>query len=168
MRTLRVNAGDLIKIIRAFAQAGENPAAVYAAALIPPPAAPKRNPPPAPATDLKAALNASTGHITLSCKAIQPESGTCYIITRRTNAAGDFQFVGVANGNKRYTDTTIPPGTTRVDYIVRSQRSTLHVPDSAVLTVQFGAGGAVGAGGVEVSRERDRLTVDQPPRRLVA
>lgn len=148
IKALRTNAGDLVKIIRAYANTAADPAAVYATALIPPPAAPQRNRLPAPATDVKASLDASTGNLKISWKSQQPESGTSYIVKRRTSPTGEFTFVGVASGKKSFVDATLPAGVTQVEYIVQPQRSTLKGPDSAVLTVRFGRGGAGGASGI--------------------
>lgn len=64
-----------------------------------------------------------------------------YIIKRRTGS-GSFVFLGVATGRKSFVDSTIPAGATQVEYVVQPQRARLTGPESPILTVRFGQGGA--------------------------
>lgn len=154
LKNLRNAAGDLVKLIRAFAPTTSDPAKVYATALIPPPADPQRNQPPTAATNLKASLDATTGEIKVTWKAVQTEPGVSYIVKRRTpsTSGGSFVFLGVATGRKSFVDTTIPAGVTQLEYVVQPQRARLTGPESAILTVRFGPGGA-GSANVAFSTE---------------
>ncbi len=154
LKNLRNAAGDLVKLIRAFAPTTSDPAKVYAPALVPPPADPQRNQPPTAATNLKASLDATTGEIKVTWKAVQTEPGVSYIVKRRTpsTGGGTFVFLGVATGRKSFVDTTIPAGVTQLEYVVQPQRARLTGPESAILTVRFGPGGA-GSANVAFSTE---------------
>jgi hypothetical protein len=135
---LNASAAEMVRTIRAYAENTHN-TNVYNLANIPPPVAPGEVPPPAMATDLTAALDASTGDITIKWKATQPEgaSGTSYIVTRKALGQSSFAFLGVS-GKKSFVDSTFTAGPDSVSYRVQGTRSDSTGPVSAILTVNFG------------------------------
>ena len=137
----RREASDLIRIIKGFAGNAADPLVVYNRAQIPPPAIPSPAPPPAKPTDITVELTPTTGDITLKWKASNPvgTQGTSYIIRRRTNPNGNFEFIGVT-GSKEYTDSTFIAGPDSVQYTVQGQRSDSAGPVSDILTINFGRG----------------------------
>lgn len=145
---LRRSVADLVRIIKTFAQTTGNDN-VYVLAQVPPPQNPSTVPPPAKPTDLRIALDPSTGAPTITWKAANPRgsSGTSYIIRRRTAATGAFDFIGVT-GTKKFIDNTFFAGPDSVQYTVQGQRSDSSGPVSDILIINFGR---VSGGGFSVS-----------------
>jgi len=137
--TLRTNAGDVVRSIRAFAELQEDPNAVYALAQIPVPAEPSPAPPPAEPTNLTVTLEPQNGNLMLKWKASNPAgtSGTSYIVKRRLPGESTFQFIGVT-GTKEFVDTTLVAGPDCVQYTVQGQRGNSSGPVSQMFTVSFG------------------------------
>lgn len=137
------SGGDIISAIRTYASTTNN-LAVFDLAALPRPA--EDTPIPAPGTprDYLLLLNTS-GALTLKWKCTNPEgaNGTVYEITRRLSPTGDFAYVGVAGGDKTYTDETLPAGSSGVAYRVTGLRSGLRGPTSECV-VNFGVGGGGG------------------------
>ncbi|XVJ58467.1 MAG: hypothetical protein HEQ23_03330 [Tepidisphaera sp.] len=141
---MRTSAADMIRSIKAFAEASANPSAVYAIAQIPPPATPSPRPAPGQPTDFKVSLNPG-GSITLKWKCQNPpgSTGTVYHVYRRIGGvegpATDLGTIGV----REFTDDTVPSsaGGVGVVYVVQAQRADLVGPASLPMTVQFGIGG---------------------------
>jgi len=137
--TLRGDAGDVVRSIRAFAEQQANPNAVYNLAQIPPASEPTTAPPPAQPTDLTVTLEAASGDLMLSWKASNPTgtSGTSYIIRRKLPGENAFSFIGVS-GKKKFVDTTLIAGPDSVQYTVQGQRADSTGPLSQVFIVTFG------------------------------
>jgi hypothetical protein len=137
--TLRTNAGDTVRTIRAFAENSGKPLTAYNTAQIPPPAPPSPAPPPAQPGDLSVLLDPPTGALTLRWKASNPAgtSGTSYIIKRRVPGESEFRFLGVS-GKKEFVDDTLVAGPDSVQYTVQGQRADSSGPVSPVFTVNFG------------------------------
>lgn len=85
---------------------------------------------------LKATLT-STGNVELSWKN-KNASGCVYTIYRQVGGSGDYVALGGV-GSKKFTDTTIPAGTTQIQYHIQAVRPT-GVSAWAVLDVKFGNG----------------------------
>lgn len=140
---LRTAAADTLRVIKAFAEASANPAAVYAIAQIPPPAAPSPRPAPGQPFDFKVTLNPS-GSVTLKWKCPNPagSTGTVYHVYRSVGGGGpvDLGTIGV----RSFTDETVPASAAGVGavYIVQAQRADLLGEPSLPLTVLFGIGGS--------------------------
>lgn len=131
--------GDLVKMIRSFAEASNNPN-VFTLASIPPPAPPTPAGPPEPPTDLSADPNAD-GTITLKWKG-SVASQTFFTVWRRIGTTGSFTQIG-SLASKRFIDDGVPPPTgpnaaTQIFYNVRSQRGTAFSAPSDTTVVQFG------------------------------
>lgn len=148
---MRGNAADLIRLVKAFADASPNPATIYAEAQIPEPAAP--TPPPVPGMPemITVGLNPD-GSITLRWKAkdAAPSSGCTFDIARRIGNTGG--YVGIGSGTSvrssrfEFTDGTLAFGTQTASYIIVGRRSNppqMGTPSEAV-NVQFGVGGGGG------------------------
>lgn len=139
--TARERAGELLAVIKAFAEQAANPATVYATAQIPPPAEP--GPTPAPGTPFDPRVELlQGGAIVISWKCANPEgtSGTIYEVRRSlTGSGGTLTLIG-ASGVKEFTDDTIPFGSGAVTYEVTGVRSTRRgLP--AQFNVNFGVNG---------------------------
>jgi hypothetical protein len=150
---MRTSAADMLRSIKAFAEASANPSAVYAIAQIPPPATPSPRPAPGQPTDFKVSLNPG-GSITLKWKCPNPagSTGTVYHVYRRIGGVeGPVSDLGTI-GVREFTDDTVPSsaGGVGVVYIVQAQRADLVGPASLPMTVQFGVGGG-GGGGIVIT-----------------
>jgi hypothetical protein len=134
--------GDVIRKIRAFAEASADPQAVYTLAQIPPVASPSVMAPPGKPTNMKVTLDTSTGWLNLAWKCTNPEgaSGTSYIVRRRVPGTTEFTFIGVT-GSKKFVDKTFFAGPDSVEYTVQGQRSDQSGPVSEVFVVNFGQAG---------------------------
>ncbi|QOJ14759.1 MAG: hypothetical protein HRU75_08955 [Planctomycetia bacterium] len=136
---LRSSAGDVVRLIRAFAESQGKPSIVYNLAQIPPPATPAPMPPPGQPTDLTITLTPADGALQLRWKCVNPPgaSGTSYLIRRRLPGQSEWTFLGVS-GRKDFVDDTLNAGPDSVQYTVQGQRSGSTGPLSAVFTVYFG------------------------------
>jgi hypothetical protein len=115
---------------------------VYSLASIPVPKTPAPRSAPGPLSDLKAALNPD-GSIDLTWTGDNGGSvGTVYQVYRQDTPSDDYEALGVS-GEKRWTDTTIPAGSSQVMYKIRALRSTVAGP-WAIFPVTFGSGGSGG------------------------
>jgi hypothetical protein len=142
IKSLRTNAGELLKFIKAYALTQSNPATVYAAAQIPPPAVPTPAAPPGTPTAIKAVLN-TDGGLTLSWKCDNPNPGNVIYNVRRKDGDGagaTFDFVG-ATGTRKFIDDTVPSGVASVQYMIQAQRGQNVGTASNALTVYFGVSG---------------------------
>ena len=97
-------------------------------------------PAPGKPTGLVVTLDES-GVLNLAWKCPNPPGtmGTVYQIWRRTTPTGAFEYLGGV-GEKKFTDATIPAGSSQVSYQVQAVRSTA-VGEWAQFDVQFGVGG---------------------------
>ena len=147
---LHALTGDLVRVIKAFAETSDKPSVVYNAAQIDPPAPPTPAAPPAQPTNLTIELAPGTGALTLRWKASNPPNtqGTSYIVRRRVEGEAGFTFIGVT-GTKSFTDTTLVAGPDKVEYTVQGTRSDSTGPISEPILVNFGTapGGGMTATG---------------------
>ncbi len=147
---MRSLGADMIRLIKAFADASANPVTVYNAAQIPLPQPP--SPPVVPGTPemVTVVLNPG-GSLTLKWKAknAAPSSGAVFDVTRRLDGTGNYMSIGpgksVRGGKFEFTDSTLINGTQTASYIIVGKRD--NPPQigtaSEAITVQFG----VSAGG---------------------
>lgn len=138
----RREAGDLIRIIKSYAEVQSNPDTVYNTAQIPAPQPPGEMPPPGVPFNFKVGLN-SDGSITLRWKCDNPDGsqGTVYNVRRKLPTQTAFEFVG-AVGTRAFSDVTIPAGTANIQYIVQAQRGTSVGAPSQTQTIYFGQSGS--------------------------
>jgi hypothetical protein len=141
---------EVVATVRAFARGSATPNAVYSAALIDPPAPPTTKPAPAAPRDVRVAIEPVSGHVQLKWKARQPANGVTYIIKRRVNSAGPWEFIGTAGSDKSFADANLAPGAQSVQYSIQAQRSNLF-SDATGLVVNFGVGAGVSAPPVKLA-----------------
>lgn len=156
---LRAQARQAVATIRAFAKASANPATVYSDASIPPPATP--TPAPAPGTPEGFTISLSQGGaVTLAFECAHPAgvNGVTYKVERQDTPQSAWAFLTNAK-ERRFTDATIPTGSSLLFYRVTAQTSTKDGA-AAEFTVRFGAGnqgativaqGASGASGAQAA-----------------
>lgn len=134
---LRGFGADLIKTIKAFAEATDD-TNVYALANVPPPADPEPLGPPGKPTNITSTIN-SSGHLLLKWKANNAASstGVYFMVERQLNDEPGFTLVG-GSGSKDFTDVKIPLGTAKATYIIIPFRGDLAGEPSNQTTVQFG------------------------------
>lgn len=150
VRSMRGQAADLVRLIKAKAEADNNPN-VYVLAQIPPPSAPTALPAPGKPTDIQITLNPG-GSITLSWESTNsaPSSGAFFLVSRRITSgpAATPAFVGIGGtAIREFTDDTITAGTAGLSYIIQGFRGTRAGTPSDQIAVQFGIGGTGGGGG---------------------
>ena len=128
-----------IGFIDSFAETTDNPK-VYTLAGITPRAQPSQLPPPNTPTTFSAGVNPD-GSLAIKWKVSQPAgtSGVQYLVSRRINGAGQYTLLSSEGRNKSFTDTGLPVGVDRVEYIVQPKRGTVTGPQSNVFAVQFGS-----------------------------
>ncbi|MGD1917326.1 MAG: hypothetical protein ACFCBV_14225 [Phycisphaerales bacterium] len=145
-QSLRGFGGSLINVIRAFAEASDDPS-VYSAAQIPAPADPTPAPAPGMPTDITAAID-NAGSIDLAFKAenAQPHTGTVFEIRRKLDTESAFTLIGTS-GEKAYSDATIPAGTTSAVYTITARRGELSSGTSENIFVRFSGAGNPGVQG---------------------
>jgi hypothetical protein len=148
IRDLRRVVVEAVQLIRISAQNAQSPALVYQLAQVPAPAQPAPLPPPGVCAGFKVGLDAE-GNVVLAWKCRNPPSaqGTVYMIWRRVNDAGDFEFIG-ASGVKKFADLAIPRGAWQIEYRVQTRRASALGPVS-IWTVRFGGAG----GGAEIAEQ---------------
>jgi hypothetical protein len=138
----RQATAGLIGDIRATADRAADPGLIYQTANLPAPRTPSARPAPSAPTDMRAAINATDGTLTLRWKA-RGNTAVIYRIERATisidGRLGPAQEVGLAGG-KSFVDETIPLGIAGVMYSIRGQRGQSIGPPSVTLTVRFSTG----------------------------
>lgn len=159
---VRSIAGELIAQTKVFASTSNN-MTVYSLAGISPDAPPTPLGPPNTPTQLSASVNPD-GSLNLTFKAVQPRgmSGVQYRIFRRygTTLVGPFNLVGDAGSNKRFTDTTLPVGVDRVEYMIQPKHNNVYGEQSSVFALQFGS--VPGDGGTMQVQQTFTLPHSQP------
>ena len=115
---------------------------MFNAAGIPSPAEPTPVAPPGTPRDFTVNINTASGAVELKWKITNPtgSSGTVYMVERQIGLNGPVQFIGLAGGEKSFTDATIPYGTDAVVYKVTGQRSGVRGGTGEV-NVRFGTVG---------------------------
>ena len=156
---MRNMGADLIKVIKAYAAATNNPG-VYNSAQIPAPKSPTPTPAPATPLGLAAAL-ANDGAIELTWNA-SIANGTTFGVWRKLAGQADFSQIGLASSATSYIDNTLPVGggtgggpdsSGGVWYQVRAHRLGLESNFSEPIFVRFGRvveNGGGGGGGEEL------------------
>lgn len=141
-RTMREIGGDLVKMIRTYAEATKD-INVYDLAWLPEPADPQPAGPPTAVTNITFALG-TTGQVTLKWdgtlfarqyftvrRQIEDASGTI------VGGPASWDTIGSTQG-KEFIDSTVPFGTVRAFYQVLSHRGTEDPVASNAITVTFG------------------------------
>lgn len=156
---MRTQAADLIRQIKAFAQAQPVPGTVYAAAQIPAPAAPVPMPAPGKPTDFSVTLN-SDGSVALSWMSTDSaaSTGAFFTVSRKLPGQTAFTGIGGAPGSTSesrrcvFTDATVPAtaASQGAQYIIQGFRGTRTGEASDSVTVQFGTD--AGGGGFTSAR----------------
>lgn len=130
----------MVQSVRAFAAVAPDSNAVLCAAHIQP-TRPDRGPAeltPAQPGMVSAKLNCAGG-LDLSWKCTQPRGTDNAVYTLFRRLAGEHDFTNIAViGRKRFTDSTVPAGTTHVDYYVQSRRGDAVGPEGAIATIMLG------------------------------
>lgn len=148
---LRDQLAAMIRSIKTFADASNNPPAVYGLAQIPLPSPPQSLPAPGVASEVLVTLNPG-GSITLSWSGefSAASDGAVYTIARKLPGASTYTLVGVSPGSTTqsrrmtFTDPAVPTSAAAqgVSYIITGQRGQQIGASSTAITVQFGVGGA--------------------------
>jgi hypothetical protein len=126
---------DLVKVIRSFALANDNPS-VFPAARIPPPEPASPLGPPAIPTGLSASLN-TDGTVSIRWQASR-RGGTSFAIERSLGSHFEtWTLIGVA-ADTVFTDPAVPSGLEAVSYRVTAARSGGVSTASHPTTVIFG------------------------------
>ena len=135
--TLRSFGADLIKTIKAFAEATDD-ANVYAEADVPPPAPPTPRGAPGMPTNMTTSLS-NLGAIDIKWKAVNAaaSTGAFFVVQRKLDDETQWTNIG-QTGTKSFSDATVPLGTTRATYTIVPWRGELVGPASAQFSVQFG------------------------------
>lgn len=130
-----------ILMIKAYAETTHNPG-VYALAAVTPNNPPSTLPAPNAPQTFGAEINPS-GTLTIKWKVTQPAgvSGVAYVVSRRMVGQTEFSIVANVGSAKMYTDTTLPYGIDRVEYMVQPVRGNAMGPQSNVFALQFGSVG---------------------------
>ena len=139
---MREFASLQVQRIRTFARGAAEPATVYEDAGIPAPA--DRSPTPAPGTPEAfqvSLLQNGAIEVTFDCPNPPRVTVANYIVERRLGAQGDFEFLMSAL-ERRFTDATIPLGTSQGAYRGTAQTAT-RFGNPGQYAVQFGAGNQV-------------------------
>lgn len=152
--TMRGQAADLIRQIKAFAELQAVPGNVYALAQIPVPATPAPLAAPGKPTDFSVVLNAD-GSVTLSWLSSDSaaSTGAFFAISRKLPGQTAFVGIGGAPGSttesrrSSFTDATVPASAASqgAQYVIQGFRGTRAGDASEAVTVQFGVDGGGGA-----------------------
>jgi hypothetical protein len=134
---MRSTAGELIAIIKAFAQSGQNASSVYVAAGLT--AARSRGPLPAPTIPVVTSCTMrATGDVALAFDATGP-AGTVYTVSRKLDTETGYRLLGFASGNdKSFVDTALPAGSASATYVVQGIRGEKKGASSAPTTLSLG------------------------------
>ncbi|VAX39868.1 hypothetical protein MNBD_PLANCTO03-1795 [hydrothermal vent metagenome] len=131
---LRGFGADLLKTIKAFAEATDDPN-VYALADVPPPAAPAPAGPPEPPTDVQGVIT-NDGAVELSWNGTLAYS-TFYEILRKLDDETSWNLIS-SIGDKKFVDDTLAVGCTAVQYRVRAKRGTDTSAGSEPIIIRLG------------------------------
>jgi hypothetical protein len=150
VKSMRALGADLVKTIKSFAATTNNPA-VYGLAEIPMPAAPSPRPAPGQPTGFTISLTGS-GAVELAWKSTNAAGGF-FTVTRKLAGEDTFEPAGTV-GKRKFTDGTIPVGTTGATYLVQGFRGNVTGEVSLPVGVQFGV---AGGGGMMLAGEQLKL-----------
>jgi hypothetical protein len=142
-RDMRRSGGDLVNTIKSFIEQSGN-TNLWATAGLEPPAPRGETPPPNAPYQLSATLD-SEGNLNLKWKATQPQgvTGVVYFIKRALNGSGTYTQLDTV-GEKKFTDSTVPVGTSSVAYVIIAKRGSQQSSPSESLTLRFGRAGGGG------------------------
>lgn len=139
---MRNMGADLIKVIKAYAAATNNPG-VYNSAQIPAPKSPTPTPAPSTPTNVVASLQFS-GAIGLSWTS-SVANGTAFSVWRKLNQSGQaFEQIATVSGTTEFVDQTLPAGAggsagNGVLYAVQAHRLGLSSELSEPALIRFGS-----------------------------
>jgi hypothetical protein len=138
---MRQSAARMIASVKAFANNQPEPMSVYTAASLSPRAPRSPLGPPEQPGNLRATL-LTTGAVKLDWAGKGP-SGTVYEVYRKRPGETTLDLLANVGAKKKtYTDKSLPPGTTSVQYQIRAIRGETVSPFSPAYTIQFGPGQA--------------------------
>lgn len=140
----RAMGGACVGSIKAYAEAAQD-SSVYTRAHVWPVAPQGTLPPPTPPTSFTSRIN-SDGSLTITWMARQPVGVTdvVYLVRRRLGGAEgerEWTLVGTEGANKTFTDTTIPIGTSMVEYLITPKRGEATGACGPIFAVRFGSAG---------------------------
>lgn len=145
-RTMRAAAAALIAKIKATAEITNDPN-IYVLAQIPEPAAPSPAAPPLQPENVKPFLEPSGG-LTIKWKTGTNAGTVTYNVYRKLPTQTAFSQIGTASGRtKKFTDNTLPFGSSGVQYFIQGWRGASGGMPSEMLTVNFGTVDGDGVGG---------------------
>lgn len=140
IQAMRDLGADLIKKIRVAARQTGDPS-LFGLAQLPEPKEPAPIPPVEASNIVFDLLPNGTLELSWDGKV---STGTTYIVRRALTPAGgapgSFHDLGFAD-EKRYIDSTIPPGTAEASYVVRAKKGSTITAGTAPITVRFSIGG---------------------------
>lgn len=148
-RDMKREASDMVNTIKSFIEQSGN-SGLWTTAGLEPPAPRGEAPPPNAPFQLSGTLD-SEGNLILKWKASQPQglSSVIYSVRRAFNNATTYTLLDTVGG-KKFIDSTVPTGTTRVSYTVTAKHGTNVSAPSESLTMEFGRGQG---GGLTLVRE---------------
>ncbi len=139
--------GELVAVIKAYAETQADPTVVYNTAQIPSPKTPAPVPAPGAPSEMKATVDTVDGSVKVSWKSNNPpgSSNVVYQTWRKLATESDFSLMATG-GEKLFIDSSIPFGAATVQYRVRGLRGQTTGDWSETLVVQFGTGTGSGVG----------------------
>ncbi|MBY0313196.1 MAG: hypothetical protein K2W85_14085 [Phycisphaerales bacterium] len=166
-RTMRLAAAALIAKIKATAEISSDPN-IYVLAQIPEPAAPSPAAPPLQPVNVKPFLEPGGG-LTIKWKTGTNAGTVTYNVYRKLPTQTTFSQIGTASGRtKKFTDQSLPVGSSGVQYFIQGWRGTSGGTPSEMLTVNFGTIDGDGVGGVGAAGFGYTLTPMKEPVKLAA
>ncbi|MEQ9096872.1 MAG: hypothetical protein RIE32_11485 [Phycisphaerales bacterium] len=141
--SIKGQLGSMFDSIDSFAKSSGDPD-VYARAGLPEPKTPSERPAPPAATAVTTRVRPG-GNVLFGFK-LRSGGGCVYEVQRRTTTLGNvvspWEFVGLAEDNKRFEDTEVPRGVASVSYRVRARRTNGNAGEwSDASTVYYGTDG---------------------------
>ncbi|MEQ8844983.1 MAG: hypothetical protein RIB58_09025 [Phycisphaerales bacterium] len=161
--SIKGQLGSMFDSIDSFAKSSGDPD-VYARAGLPEPKTPSERPAPPAATAVTTRVRPG-GNVLFGFK-LRSGGGCVYEVQRRTttlaSVVSPWEFVGLAEDNKRFEDTDVPRGVASVSYRVRARRTNGNAGEwSQASTVYYGTDGqlsqqpSVGGGEAAPAPETD-------------
>lgn len=131
---------DLIRTIKAYAEAAANPNAIYAIAQIPPPADPTPGQAPATPTNLNATIS-TAGELTLRWDATPAgaASGIFFLVARKNAGEGAFTTLA-GTAEKMFTDSGFVGTNGVVEYRIQAVRGNLVSDWTDMIAIDLGGG----------------------------
>jgi len=141
---VKVVGGQLTNMIKAYAEATNNPN-VYVLAGLKANSPPGTVPAPVPPKELTMTVNGD-GSISLKWKVTQPDgcTGVQYRVFRKLGDETTFSLIGTSGSKKSFKDSTLPFGSDSVSYQIEPWRGDVTGEVSTQFAFQFGTGGGGG------------------------